>query len=82
MLVQDFGIGIPKEAQVQVFDRYFRITGPERDADTGLGLGLYISAEIIKGHGGTIGVMSEVGKGATFYFTLPTKQQPENERTN
>lgn len=82
VLVQDFGIGIPKEAQVQVFDRYFRITGPERDADTGLGLGLYISAEIIKGHGGTIGVMSEVGKGATFYFTLPTKQQPENERTN
>jgi PAS domain S-box-containing protein len=68
--VTDEGPGIPKEKQPHLFDRYFRvdITGLQY---AGLGLGLYISAEIIKKHDGTIGVSSELGEGSTFWFTLP-----------
>ena len=68
--VIDAGPGIPKEKQPHLFDRYFRadITGLQY---AGLGLGLYISSEIIKRHGGTIGVTSQLGKGSTFWFTLP-----------
>jgi len=68
--VIDEGPGIPKEKQPHLFDRYFRadITGLQY---AGLGLGLYISSEIIKRHGGTIGVTSQLGKGSTFWFTLP-----------
>jgi len=68
--VIDAGPGIPKEKQPHLFDRYFRadITGLQY---AGLGLGLYISSEIIKRHGGTIGVTSQLGEGSTFWFTLP-----------
>ncbi|WP_166336638.1 ATP-binding protein [Sphingobacterium chungjuense] len=70
--VKDSGPGIPKENLSHLFERYYR-TNYEGKKFTGLGLGLYISAEIIKNHGGRIGVESELGKGSEFWFTLPTQ---------
>ncbi|GER90750.1 hypothetical protein KDW_49120 [Dictyobacter vulcani] len=67
--VQDFGVGIPKERQQQVFERFYRVSGNE--TIPGIGLGLYISAEIMKRQRGTIGVVSEPGEGSTFFFSLP-----------
>ena len=70
--VQDFGIGIAKEQQDKVFERFFRV-GDAEDTYAGLGLGLFISSEIIKRHGGRIWVESISGKGSIFCFTLPIK---------
>jgi two-component system CheB/CheR fusion protein len=70
LTVQDFGIGIPKDKVDYVFDRFFRVQESSQKF-SGLGLGLYISQEIIKRHGGRIGVVSEEGKGSTFWFTIP-----------
>lgn len=67
--VRDFGIGIPPEDQKYVFDRFYRVNESSRRF-SGLGLGLFISAEIIKRHGGTIGVDSS-GTGSEFHFTIP-----------
>lgn len=68
--VTDHGPGIPTAKLPYIFDRYYRV-----DADgaqySGLGLGLYICAQIIHKHGGEIGADSEIGKGSTFWFTLP-----------
>ncbi len=69
--VTDFGIGIPKEQIPNIFDRFFRVTGDKPNTYSGLGLGLYISSEIIKRHNGRIGVESEKDKGSRFYFELP-----------
>lgn len=70
--VTDYGIGIPVDKLTQIFNRYYRI-----DSTTGhgssLGLGLYICSEIIKKHNGDIGVISELEKGSTFWFTLPVQ---------
>ena len=76
LCVQDFGIGIEKEQQGKVFDRFFRV-GDAEDTYAGLGLGLFISSEIIKRHGGKIWVESISGKGSTFCFTLPIKHNVE-----
>lgn len=67
--VQDFGIGVNKENITRIFDRFYRVNNGLRFG--GLGLGLYISSEIIKGHKGSLWVESQPGKGSTFYFTLP-----------
>jgi signal transduction histidine kinase len=68
--VADKGPGIAKEKIPHLFERFYRGGGQE-SAYAGLGLGLYISAEIIRKHGGQIGVDSEPGRGSTFWFTLP-----------
>ncbi len=68
--VADQGIGIPAEQQPFLFDRFYRVD----DSSTvfpGLGLGLYISSEIVKKHNGKIGLFSDAGQGSTFWFTLP-----------
>ena len=70
---RDFGIGIHKEHLTKVFTRFYRVENAERDFG-GLGIGLYISSEIIKQHGGDIWAESEVGEGSTFYFTLPVSE--------
>jgi signal transduction histidine kinase len=57
-----------------LFNSYYQVENGEKNMQ-GLGLGLYISAEIIKKHNGEIGVNSEVGKGSTFWFTLPKVSQ-------
>ncbi len=71
--VRDYGLGIPRARRKQVFERFYRVTGPHQETYPGLGLGLYISAEIIKRHRGRIWVESEAGEGSTFYFKLPAK---------
>jgi two-component system CheB/CheR fusion protein len=73
--VQDNGIGIPENMINSVFDRFFRISNTQTETYPGMGLGLYISAEIIERHGGTISVESVEGEGSTFYFTLPGNSQ-------
>jgi PAS domain S-box-containing protein len=69
--VIDKGPGISPEKLTHLFDRYYRADNSGSQY-SGLGLGLYISAEIIKKHHGQIGVVSELGKGSTFWFTLST----------
>lgn len=73
--VQDFGIGIPKDEAAKVFERFYRVTGSKHNTIPGLGLGLYISSEIIKRQGGKIWVESTEGKGSTFFFSLPLKKK-------
>jgi PAS domain S-box-containing protein len=71
--VQDFGIGIPKEAQNKIFERFFRVEGKDEKTYPGFGIGLFLSSEIIRRHNGKIWVESKKNKGSTFYFTLPIK---------
>jgi PAS domain S-box-containing protein len=68
--VQDFGPGIPPDQQDNIFKRYYRVDQSAANSQS-LGLGLYISLEIIRQHKGTMGVDSIAGKGSTFYFKLP-----------
>jgi len=67
--IEDFGIGIEEEHIDKLFDRFYRINIENRFQ--GLGLGLFISSEIIKRHGGSISIASEPGKGSVFTFQLP-----------
>lgn len=68
--VQDFGPGIDLPEQEHIFSRFYQIKKPNGNA-SGLGIGLYISKEIIDRHQGQIWVESSLGKGATFSFKLP-----------
>jgi PAS domain S-box-containing protein len=72
--VQDFGIGISHDKKDKVFEQFYRVSGDKQHTFPGLGLGLYISSEIIKREGGRIWVNSVQGKGSTFCFSLPVKQ--------
>ena len=72
--VKDWGKGIVPEEQKKVFDRFYRIAGKNMNTFPGLGLGLYISKEIIENQGGKIGVISEEGKGSIFYFELAVSE--------
>jgi len=69
--VEDFGSGIPEKEKEKIFRRFYRPKSQERKEKYGFGLGLYISTEIIKKHGGEIWVESKKNKGAKFIFTLP-----------
>jgi two-component system CheB/CheR fusion protein len=68
--ITDFGIGIPKSNLPLIFDRFYRVDEKSRKY-AGLGLGLYISAEIVRRHDGHINIESEEGKGSTFWFVIP-----------
>ncbi|MGZ3873951.1 MAG: PAS domain-containing sensor histidine kinase [Mucilaginibacter sp.] len=68
--VTDSGIGLTEEQKDRIFERFYRVED-KKHMTSGLGMGLYISAEIISYHNGKIGVESEAGKGSTFYFELP-----------
>jgi two-component system CheB/CheR fusion protein len=68
--VKDQGQGISDEKLTHLFERYYRVDDHGHQT-SGLGLGLYICSEIIKKHNGKIGVNSKIGKGSTFWFTLP-----------
>jgi hypothetical protein len=69
--VQDRGIGINAADMPHIFDRFYRIESQRTRDISGFGIGLYLSAEIVKLHGGRIWAESEYGKGSTFYITLP-----------
>ncbi len=69
--VTDHGRGISHEQRDKIFERFYRAADLRQSAIPGLGMGLYIVAEIVKRHGGTITVDSEVGTGSTFTVTLP-----------
>ncbi len=73
--VQDFGIGIEKNQQNKIFTRFYRVSGPDEKTFPGLGIGLYISSEIIKRHNGKMHLESTKGKGSKFSFTIPFKHQ-------
>ena len=70
--VTDHGPGISDEQKTKLFNPFTRGSDELNTRSGGLGLGLYICSEIIKLHGGTIGVMSKIGEGSTFYCELPS----------
>ncbi|MGC8538441.1 MAG: ATP-binding protein [Candidatus Micrarchaeia archaeon] len=71
--VKDTGIGISKEEQRRLFRKFYQVQhkGLVKQEGAGTGLGLSIAKEIINLHGGKIGIISELGKGSTFWFTIP-----------
>ncbi len=68
--VTDFGIGLSEEQQYKIFERFYRVED-KKNMTSGLGMGLYISSEIINTHNGKLGVQSKLSEGSTFYFDLP-----------
>jgi signal transduction histidine kinase len=72
--VKDQGIGISEEDVPRLFDRFYRVESNETELISGFGIGLYLSAEIVQHHHGKIWVESKVGRGSTFFFSLPTKE--------
>ena len=68
--VRDHGIGIPRDRQEKLFQLFYQVT-PMVSPTRGMGLGLYISREVIRRHGGRIWFESEEGRGSTFCFSLP-----------
>ncbi|RYY22340.1 MAG: PAS domain S-box protein, partial [Sphingobacteriaceae bacterium] len=74
LCVQDFGIGISAGKRDKVFEQFYRVSGSKEHTFPGLGLGLYISSEIIKRLNGRIWVNSTEEKGSTFCFSLPLKE--------
>lgn len=82
--VRDTGIGIPKEQQEKVFERFFRSDVPGSVVNQGSGIGLAITREFVKIHGGTIAVESEPGQGTCFTICIPVEEvgkQPETTPT-
>ncbi|MES3018752.1 MAG: PAS domain S-box protein [Bacteroidota bacterium] len=71
LCITDFGIGISPDKLDRVFEQFYRVSGNMQHTFPGLGLGLYISSEIIKREGGRIWVNSSEGNGSTFCFALP-----------
>jgi signal transduction histidine kinase len=78
--VSDEGIGIPLERQARLFERFYRAHSGTPNDRGGMGVGLYISREIIFHHGGTMRVSSEEGKGSTFCFSVPYSPRREKAR--
>jgi signal transduction histidine kinase len=75
--VMDKGIGIPKEAQSRLFERFYRAPNIHTSKTKGIGLGLYVVAELLRMHGGTIRAESSgvFGEGSRFIFTLPALEK-------
>ena len=70
--IQDDGIGIPKSKHSLLFDKFYRVEQGNLHNAKGLGLGLYYVDQIIKAHQGSINVVSELGKGASFNISIPS----------
>lgn len=77
--VIDNGPGVPESMFEQIFRSFERYELPNATVSEGTGLGLSIAKKLVELHGGTIGVKSTVGLGATFYFTLPVTEQPPGD---
>ena len=76
--VSDTGIGIPLTEQQHIFERFYRVDGPQAKNVPGTGLGLAIARQIAEAHGGTLNVTSEPGKGSTFTLYLPAVHQTQS----
>jgi signal transduction histidine kinase len=75
--VSDQGIGVPKDQQERIFERFYQVNGSARRRFSGAGLGLAIVKRIVETHGGEVWVESEQGQGSTFHFTVPKYQGPD-----
>ena len=75
--VQDFGIGMDKAHLERIFERFYRVYDTTDKTFPGLGIGLYISSEIVKRHGGKLWVESSPGVGSTFHFSIPLKRKKQ-----
>lgn len=73
--IKDTGVGIPRNQQKRIFTKFFRAANVIRMETEGAGLGIFISKNIIEAHKGKIWFESELGKGTTFYFTIPIKKK-------
>jgi signal transduction histidine kinase len=79
--VSDEGVGMPKEKQTRIFDRFYQIDGSSRRRFGGTGIGLAIVKRIIDAHHGRIWVESELDRGSSFYFRLPKARKEEETPT-
>ena len=77
--VKDFGPGIAPKNLQRVFEKYYRVED-NTGRIPGTGMGLTIARDIVKAHGGEIGVHSVVGEGSEFFFTLPAVEKMVQER--
>lgn len=75
--VSDQGLGIPPEELPKMFQKFHRVDESDVRTVGGTGIGLFLTKSLVEGHGGRIWLDSEYGKGTTFYFTLPIKQEDE-----
>jgi PAS domain S-box-containing protein len=80
--VKDNGPGIPDSAKPHMFTKFFRVGSSMTNGNRGTGLGLFISKNIVELHHGQIGMASEVGKGSTFFFTLPAIADQSRPKVN
>lgn len=78
--VEDFGIGMAREHMGKIFERFYRVFDTTDKTFPGLGIGLYISSEIVRRHHGKLWVESDIGKGSRFYFSLPLNRDKKPNR--
>jgi signal transduction histidine kinase len=76
--VRDTGIGIPADKLQKIFDEFYQVEGSKHG---GAGLGLAITRHLVQEHGGEIWVESQIGKGSTFYLTLPLDMEETHDRS-
>jgi signal transduction histidine kinase len=79
--VQDYGQGIKPEHLARLFSRFYQVADGTQKAGHGLGLGLFISRQIVTGHNGTITARSTPGEGTTFTIHLPLLEQGDHPPT-
>lgn len=77
VIIKDYGRGIPESFKAQIFQRFAQVDSSDTREQGGTGLGLSISKAIIERHHGTINYCSEMGKGSTFFFDIPSYQSTE-----
>jgi len=77
--VSDSGVGIPKEEQGRIFDKFFRSDNVMKKQTVGSGLGLYIAKAVVENSGGKIGFTSKKDKGSVFWFTLPVVSEANSK---